>query len=458
MSKNNYADQAILEYLKNSGNNTKSGYGNLANQYQNIVNQPNAADAIGDAFTRGGSGQAIGPAQQQSNALQLGIGAGAKAYANDQKASSLQGIEQLTSQLLEQNAILEQQMLDNQVNSQKINQFFKQSAVNIAELSRASMAGDKRASNELAQNILRSYKQITGDETVGEFDHYNNGSIYYENPETGNIEGRNIMNALYQSGINPGEIWGQDFVDVERGLSPGAAKNYKNTEEERALALQKARSDIGLTQAHTDLYNAQTANTNKEMNAPAPKYNEKVLQTIATDNVKWVNELKDKREKLSKEQKAYAEIAKIITKENEIGGRAGTSLLAKTQRVLNNANTASEKHQALIELYKQPLMAGIKEIFAGSTSDNDTATFLLTLPSLDKNPEASIKVAKERAADLQNRIENDDLTADILENEFGFKEPYNSRAVQNKVTERKNKIKEQQQSGKLPPNNDFSDL
>lgn len=63
------------------------------------------------------------------------------------------------------------------------------------------------------------------------------------------------------------------------------------------------------------------------------------------------------------------------------------------------------------------------------------------LPSLDKNPDAAIQVALERAAQLDNQIQKDNLTRDIVENEFGYSEPYNSLAVQNRVKERFKPIK-----------------
>ncbi len=425
MSKNNYSDQAILEYLKNSGNNTKTAYGGLANQYQNILNQPSGADAIGDAFTRGGSGQAVGPAQQQSNALQLGLGAGLKAYANDQKAGKLKAIEDQTSQLLATNAMLEQQMADDSLNRQKISQFFKQSSVNIAELSKASMAGDTGAANSLAQNVLRTYKQLTRDQSVGEFDHYNNGSIYYENPETGNIEGRNIIDTIYQSGINPAEIWGQDAAMIEAGLSPGAAKNYKNAEEERALALQKARSDIGLTQAHTNLYNAQTESTKNEMNAPNQKYDDKTLTHIRTINTDWVNKVKDEDKIVDKNIKAYELIQGALEDEVAKGSKQlGAGFFNEAARVYA-MNNGQDKNLAIVKLARQPIFANLKKIFGSQISDADIVNFLATEPGLDQNPDASIPAVKRKIYDLKREVAENKIRRKVV-SDIGYAEPYNS--------------------------------
>lgn len=424
MSKNNYSDQAILEYLKNSGGNNKSAYGGLASQYQNILNQPSGADAIGDAFTRSGSGQAVGPAQQQSNALQLGLGAGLKAYTNDQKAGKLKALEDQTAQLLATNAMLEQQMADDSLNRQKVSQFFKQSSVNIAELSKASMAGDTGAANSLAQNVLRTYKQITRDQSVGEFDHYNNGSIYYENPETGNIEGRNIMDIVYQSGINPAEIWGQDAAIIEAGLSPGAAKNYKNAEEERALAMQKARSDIGLNQAHAGYYNAQTQEVKNKINSPA-KYDDKTLSHIRTINTDWVNKVKDEDKIVDKNIKAYELIQRAIEEEVAKGGKQlGAGIFNEAARIYA-MNNGDDKNQAIVNLARQPLFANLKKIFGGVVSNTDLVTFLATEPGLNQNPEASIPAVKRKIYDLKREVAENKIRRKVV-SDIGYAEPYNS--------------------------------
>ena len=34
------------------------------------------------------------------------------------------------------------------------------------------------------------------------------GTIFYHNPETGNIQGKNILGALEQAGVETEEIWG----------------------------------------------------------------------------------------------------------------------------------------------------------------------------------------------------------------------------------------------------------
>ena len=312
----------------------------------------------------------------------------------------------------------------------------KRSAVPIAQLSQASLARDIPASNELAKGIYLNFKQVAEDPTMGDFDHYHNGVIYYHNLETGAIEGENVIGLMYQAGIDPVSIWGQDAPMIEAGLSPGAKKNYEDSEKMRQLEMEGKRADVNLKQAHAGVYQQQANQIQNEMQAPKPKYSEPVMNKLIKTNQNWVNSLDKEQQTLETQSNAYKQIANLISKEKEAFGRAGTGIISQAQRVINRAGTESEKNQALIELYQQPLMAGIKQMFAGATSDRDVATFIAGLPSLDKNPDAAIQVALERAAGLDNQIQKNNLTRDVLENDFGYSEPYNSLAVQNRVKER----------------------
>ena len=227
----------------------KSKYSEHLENYIGMVNQPTAADAFGDAFSQAGSAPAVGAQAHEANALLSGIGAGIKGAANSQRQEKLSPYMQLTAQLTAKAAELEAQVQEEQQNSMQVKQFFKQNASPIAELSKSSLAGDTQASNQIAQGILRNYKQTFGDETVGNFDHYHNGTIYYENLETGAVEGRNVSSLMYQAGINPVELFGQDAPAIEAGLSAGAKLNYENTLEANRLALEKERAGINMTNA-----------------------------------------------------------------------------------------------------------------------------------------------------------------------------------------------------------------
>jgi hypothetical protein len=241
---------------------------------------------------------------------------------------------------------------------------------------------------------------------------------------------------MYQAGIDPKTIWGQDAPMIEAGLSPGAKKSYEDSEKMRQLEMEGKRADVNLKQAHAGVYQQQANQIQNEMQAPKPKYSEPVMNKLIETNQNWVNSLDKEQQSLETQSNAYKQIANLISREKEAFGRAGSGIIKTAQRAVNKSGTESERNQALIELYQQPLMAGIKQMFAGATSDRDVATFIAGLPSLDKNPDAAIQVALERAAQLDNQVQKNNLTRDVVENDFGYSEPYNSLAVQNRVKER----------------------
>jgi hypothetical protein len=413
-----------------------TGYKESLNQYQDLVNQPTFADYLGNAFSKVGSQPAMGEAQRMSNAMLSGMGAGISGAAAEERRQKLSPMLEQAGRITAKSAELEAQMQESEQNRLKITQFMKQSAVPIAQLSQASLAGDRPASNELAKGIYLNFKQQADDPTMGDFDHYHNGVIYYHNLETGAIEGENVIGLMYQAGIDPKTIWGQDAPMIEAGLSPGAKKSYEDSEKMRQLEMEGKRADVNLKQAHAGVYQQQADQIKNEMQAPKPKYSDKVMSKLIESNHNWVNSLDTEQQTLETQSNAYKQIANLISREKEAFGRAGTGIISQAQRAINRAGTESEKNQALIELYQQPLMAGIKQIFAGATSDRDVAAFIAGLPSLDKNPDAAIQVAMERAAQLDNRIQKNNLTRDVVENDFGYSEPYNSLAVQNRVKER----------------------
>lgn len=413
-----------------------TGYKESLNQYQDLVNQPTFADYLGNAFSKVGSQPATGEAQRMSNAMLSGMGAGISGAAAEERKQKLSPMLEQAGRITAKAAELEAQMQESEQNRLKITQFMKQSAVPIAQLSQASLAGDRPASNELAKGIYLNFKQGVGDPTMGDFDHYHNGVIYYHNLETGAIEGENVIGLMYQAGIDPVSIWGQDAPMIEAGLSPGAKKNYEDSEKMRQLEMEGKRADIGLKQAHAGVYQQQVNQMQQEMQAPKPKYSESVMNKLIETNQNWINSLDKEQQSLETQSNAYKKIAENLSAElKDTANRAGTSLVAQALRTYNNSNSESEKRQALIELYKQPLMAGIKDIFGGSSNEN-IALFLSGLPSLDKNTDAAVQVAMERAAQLDNQIQKNNLTRDVVENDFGYSEPYNSLAVQNRVKER----------------------
>lgn len=384
--KNNFARETYSNYLKGNKKSHSSSYNELAGQYAGIVNQPTSADSVADAFTHAGNQPAVGPAQRESGALLSGIGAGIKGSADDERKSKLKRLEEQTAQLLELDGQIKKQGLEEEGQRQKVSQFFKQNTVPIASLSQASLAGDTGAANQLAQGILRNYKQAFQDPSVGDFDHFHNGVIYYENPETGTIEGRNLINLMYQSGIEPIELFGQDAAIVEAGLSPGAKREYEDTEklmqgklQEQGLRNQKLSSDISYRGAQ--MQDLQHRRDNPGIDPEEYKANARTAEfnrNLIRDEIK--PQMKANEGLLG----AYDAIGEIA--ENN-SNKVGSNFKAKAWRSLATA-LGSDPDIDYAALKSVEFEKMLKPILGGQLGEKEGERVLKKFVSLDQNPKA----------------------------------------------------------------------
>lgn len=417
-----------------------TGYKESLEQYKDLVDKKGFSDYLGDAFSRVGSGPAQGASQRMSNAILSGLGAGVSGAAADERKEMLSPYLEQAGRITAKAAELEAQMQQAQSYQLAINEFGQKYTPLVAEFAAAVNSNDPRATM-MFKDLVNKAQMIPGFENL-EGDSWNpsGGFGLALNTQTG--EYRKITADEIVSAVAPaaqtiyGDQWFEKFMPLNAGFAKDAAYAFNMKRQEDALGLEGKRADVNLKQAHAGVYQQQASQIQNEMQAPKPKYSEPVMNKLIESNQKWVNELAKEHQTLESQSNAYKQIASLISKEKEAFGRAGSGIIKTAQRAVNKSGTESERNQALIELYKQPLMAGIKQIFAGATSDYDIATFMAGLPSLDKNPDAAIQVALERAAQLDNQIQKDNLTRDVVENEFGYSEPYNSLAVQNRVKER----------------------
>ncbi|MBM3467501.1 MAG: hypothetical protein FJX70_06725 [Alphaproteobacteria bacterium] len=417
-----------------------TGYKESLEQYKDLVDKKGFSDYLGDAFSRVGSGPAQGASQRMSNAILSGLGSGVSGAAADERKEMLSPYLEQAGRITAKAAELEAQMQQAQSYQLAINEFGQKYTPLVAEFAAAVNSNDPRATM-MFKDLVNKAQMIPGFENL-EGDSWNpsGGFGLALNTQTG--EYRKITADEIVSAVAPaaqtiyGDQWFEKFMPLNAGFAKDAAYAFNMKRQEDALGLEGKRADVNLKQAHAGVYQQQANQIQNEMQAPKPKYSEPVMNKLIESNQKWVNELAKEHQTLESQSNAYKQIASLISKEKEAFGRAGSGIIKTAQRAINKSGTESERNQALIELYKQPLMAGIKQIFAGATSDYDIATFMAGLPSLDKNPDAAIQVALERAAQLDNQIQKDNLTRDIVENEFGYSEPYNSLAVQNRVKER----------------------
>jgi hypothetical protein len=286
-------------------------YKDAVNLEQDLIDKPNWSDAIADAFNKAGSAPVAKPGDFEANAALLGMSAGHKGIANEKRAQQSAPILEEAGRIRAKAAEIEAQTQESEQSRLMVTQLFKQSAVPIAQLSQASLARDVPASNEIAKGIYLNFKRALGDPTIGDFDHYHNGVIYYENLETGNIEGKNVIGLMYQAGIDPKTIWGQDAPMIEAGLSPGAKKSYEDSEKMRQLEMEGKRADVSLKQAHAGVYQQQAnqiqneiANPPKEKGTIDPQKLSEDLDVIS----KQIKTIGDKGE-----QKGFSRVMSEIT-------------------------------------------------------------------------------------------------------------------------------------------------
>ena len=409
-----------------------------AKNYQDLVNQPHWAEPLADSFKQSASQPAKGPQQRMANAMMGGFASGIQGAVNKERQDRLSPILEQAGQITAKAAELEAQSQQERQRVFTGTKFVRDNITRLSALGEASMARDEIGAQGVARELGRDYQKAFG-LNLGEFDHYdvNSRRIFYA--KDGVVTGYSIPDTLREYAT---EAFGEQAPYVMRTLDPYSKNIWENTQAMEQAKLAKEQSSAKMNNSHADLYKAQTDIEKAKLSTPKPKYSDSTLNTFATQNSNWINNNREEHRRLKQEASAYENIAKYIKAEVDdktLGiksGRAGSGIISKMQRALNNANTESEKNQVLIQYETQPLMQGLKDIFKGATSDRDIALFIEGLPSLDKNPEASIQVSKARAAEIKKRIKEDEVTQQILEDEFGYSEPYNSLAVQRRVQEK----------------------
>lgn len=384
-----------------------TGYKESLEQYKDLVDKKGFADYLGDAFSKVGSGPAVGEAQRMSNAMLSGMGAGISGAAAEERKQKLSPMLEQAGRITAKAAELEAQMQESEQNRLLITNFIKQSAVPIAQLSQASLARDIPASNELAKGIYLNFKQGAGDPTMGDFDHYHNGVIYYHNLETGAIEGENVIGLMYQAGIDPKTIWGQDAPMIEAGLSPGAKKNYEDSEKMRQLEMQGKSADVALKQAHAGVYQQQANQIQNEIaNPPMSDMDKFNYQETRKSNETFLKNLTEDVEKKDPDTKI-----KVLDKlENIIGSGAagiGNTPLARMQRWTkeNFGKDADIQEAKMLQKYFFPDIKGV----AGNPNQKEWSDLVTRIISGEQNVDAAlemIKFEKEQANALKNKYNN----------------------------------------------------
>lgn len=361
-------------------------YKDAVNLEQDLIDKPNWNDLIAEAFSKAGTVPVAKPGDFEANAALLGMSAGHKGIANEQRAQQSAPILEEAGRIRAKAAEIEAQTQESEQSRLMVTQLFKQSAVPIAQLSQASLARDVPASNEIAKGIYLNFKRALGDPTIGDFDHYHNGVIYYENLETGNIEGKNVIGLMYQAGIDPVSIWGQDAPMIEAGLSPGAKKSYEDSEKMRQLEMEGKRADIANKYSQIGYHNAQTGKIQNEIANPEKPYNKEV----ASHNLGFI---KEQRERYINNQALVATLNDLegFIKEANKKGQAGSNIGAIIERAQSKYWSGDNTEATLADMAKAAYFARVKEAGGSNPSTTEFITVLETVPNIDKNPKAALK-------------------------------------------------------------------
>ena len=426
-------DNTITNFL-NSGVGTEG-------HYYNILNRRTAMDDVGDAFTDQSKYPAVNAAQKNENALMAGIGAGFKASQSAIRGNKLQKIEAQLEQVAKLRTNLQTQLGQRQLTQATFANFALNNYGDLKKWNEARGAGDQQAENEIGMALYNKFATENPDLTkgMGKIDHILNGKAYFD--KEGKIGGMAVNNL-----VEP--LVSQLPEDQQRELSNLTSETMRNkfsksdllenlSLKEKQAEIDQRNAAADQAYAHADYYRGETAKNEYERLNP-PKYDAKTTQHIIKENSTWVNELRKKHKTLKTNIDIYGKIKSILEEESSLLGRGGSSFFTKALRAINTSTFSSDsaKNQALIGLYQKHLLAGLKDTFGNRVSNLDLTTFLEGIPNLDKDPRAAIQVAGERIDEYVQELKEDEVTREVLENEFGYREPYNSLAVQKRVQEK----------------------
>lgn len=238
-----------------------------AKQFQELVNQPTAADAMAGAFSKGGSQPAQGPQQRGANAFMNGIASGIQGAENQRRQEKLSPILEQAGQITAKAAELEAQAQQEQGRKMTGVNFVKQNITRLMSLGEGSAANDVESTNGMARELGYEYQKAFGLK-LGEFDHYDLKSrrIFYRNNDV--VTGYSIPDILREYAT---DAFGEQAPYVMRGLDPYFKNQYENTEMLQKLQLEKERSIASVNNAQAGNYNAQADKTKNEMENPIDK-------------------------------------------------------------------------------------------------------------------------------------------------------------------------------------------
>lgn len=357
-----------------------------AKQFQELVNQPTAADAMADANIRSMIPNPRNEGEILANSLSSGFAGGLKAHENQKRQEKLSPILERAGQITAKAAELEAQMQDETQTKMDTEKFYRRVAPAMLERSKAALAGDTSAVSELDKYIYGVLQQSVKDPSLGPYSHSNGSNTYFTNNETGVDEGRNLMQTMYQYGIDPAQIFGKDAMNVEIGYSPGAKLKYEDERKMLAAELAQKNSVTSVNNAQAGNYNAQTEKTQHEIKNPEEPYNKE----LANHNL---THIKEQRERNTNAKALVATLNDLegMIKDANKKGQAGSTLKTTGNRLWAKYLSGDNESATLADMAKAAYFARVKEGGGSNPSTTEFLTVLETVPNIDKNPQAALK-------------------------------------------------------------------
>ncbi len=403
----------------------------LVKTQMDLVNQPTA----NDAWAEGLSSSAKASNNSASQNLLSGMSSGIKGVANDKRKEELAQILKMTGELNARAAYMEAQNQEAEDVKIKVKKLFNDNSYNLRNFASANLAKDSNALNEVSPSLLRSYKQLFNDKTIGAYSHTNDGTIFYENNDSGKIEGVNIADVLAKSGIKPEELWGDDAWQVMSGMSSGSREKYENTQELQRLERDKQQANINNTNAQTGLYGSQTQKNENDITNPP--------MSPAQTKTKELNEVKfntrhEKAEEKRVLNNAYDQyIDNILDAKKK--GLTGKSPKAEWNRYWAE-KTGQSENMDIEEMLRITHANRVKELGGSNANIKQFEVAMASAPSITKDPDATIKFLDKVIEQNNEYLDETDYLGQIWENsnwQGQERSVLNNYRAQNKVKNNK---------------------
>ena len=386
-----------------------TGYKESLEQYKDLVDKKGFADYLGDAFSKVGSGPAVGEAQRMSNAMLSGMGAGISGAAAEERKQKLSPMLEQAGRITAKAAELEAQMQQAQSYQLAINEFGQKYTPLVAEFAAAVNSNDPRATM-MFKDLVNKAQMIPGFENL-EGDSWNpsGGFGLALNTQTG--EYRKITADEIVSAVAPaaqtiyGDQWFEKFMPLNAGFAKDAAYAFNMKRQEDALGLEGKRADISNKYSQAGVHNAQAGLYSKQGQEldykMSPEYLESERQKKSLDyrsdhNAKhYIPEISQKYQKNNEVLTSIDNFKKILNDTSLTGGSFGKRIARFVAEQTGNDEKILEAKNA-----GQFYFEWMNENSKGALSDRDIKLYTGTFADPEKNRTASINILNK----LENKL------------------------------------------------------